>query len=177
MLNFVTSGPSRIRVIKGVESGVETFNFYNQRPNWSVKTKTTSINTIIWRRPFTWLWRWQQETETGRHISPPEKTLRKRDTQIKWQQWQRSLSKDYSHPDDHTWQTTDTPGFKLYSGLESRNIRCVIWQEMRKSSGVWKRLLNYCLYTQSRSSSDSTIINYYTVPLSFLNTKRVSLIC
>ena len=69
-----------------------------------------------------------------------------------------------------------SPFCKLYSSLESRNIRCVICQEM-KSSGLWKRLLNYCLYTQSRSSSDSTIINYYTVPLSFLNTKRVSLIC
>ena len=26
-----------------------------------------------------------------------------------------SLSEDYSHPDDHTRQTTDTPGFKLFT--------------------------------------------------------------
>ena len=26
-----------------------------------------------------------------------------------------SLSEDYSHPDDHTRQTTDTPGFKPFT--------------------------------------------------------------
>ena len=28
-----------------------------------------------------------------------------------------SLSEDYSHPDDHTIQTTDTPGFKPFTTI------------------------------------------------------------
>ena len=30
-----------------------------------------------------------------------------------------SLSKDYSHPDDHARQTTDTPGFKPFTNVNS----------------------------------------------------------
>ena len=32
-----------------------------------------------------------------------------------------SLSNDYSHPDDHTRQTTDTPGFKPFTNSLSED--------------------------------------------------------
>ena len=54
-------------------------------------------NTTIWRKLFTWLWRWL----------PPQV--------VKTSVTNNTLSEDCSHPDDHTRQTTDTPRFKPFT--------------------------------------------------------------
>ena len=59
-----------------------------------------------------------------------------------------SLSKDYSHPDDHTRQTTDTPGFKpftkigtigtLISFLVLGLLRLTCWKKSEDRSKDWE---------------------------------------
>ena len=64
------------------------------RQNWPIKNHDQMHNTTSWRILFTWLWRWLPLRESKRQL-PTAVFLKK--------------------PGDHTRQTTDTPGFKLFT--------------------------------------------------------------
>ena len=92
--------------------------------NWPIKTATAGINAITRRRLFTWLWKWlplrQSKCQSPTTVFL-KTTLTQTITLDKQLITNNSLSEDYSHPDDHTRQTTDTPGFKPFNNSLSED--------------------------------------------------------